>query len=109
MDLYPTLTELAGLETPAHVEGSSLVPLLRDPQASLARSAVLTTSGYRNHAVSSDRYRYIVYSDGSEELYDIETDPNEWRNRADDEALSAVKAELAEWLPAHDEPDARGQ
>ncbi len=107
MDLYPTLTELAGLETPAHVEGESLVPLLRDPQASLAREAVVTTAGYRNHAVTSDRYRYIVYADGSEELYDIETDPNEWRNRADDPALSQVKARLAEWLPGHDEPDAR--
>ena len=57
------------------MEGVSLVPLLDDPEATLDRKAVVTTYGYRNHAVSSDRYRYIVYSDGSEELYDLETDP----------------------------------
>jgi len=50
----------------------------------------------------------FTYSDGSEELYDLETDPNEWTNRADDPALEHIKAELAEWLPRHDEPDARG-
>ena len=83
--------------------------ILDEAQASLPRAAVVTTSGYRNHAVSSDRYRYIVYSDGSEELYDIEADPNEWDNRADDPTLAAVKAGLAEWLPAHDAPDARNR
>jgi len=106
LDLYPTLTELTGLETPSHVEGESLVPLLEDPQAESNR-AVLTTFGYRNHAVTGDRYRYLTYADGSEELYDLQTDPNEWTNRADDPELSRVKAELAEWLPQHDEPDAR--
>ena len=106
LDLYPTLTELAGLPTPGHLEGVSLLPLIEDPAASLERRAVVTTYEYRNHAVSSDRYRYIVYSDGSEELYDLESDPHEWRNRAADPALSAIKAELGDWLPRHDEPDA---
>ena len=67
MDIYPTLTELAGLETPDHIEGVSLVPLLKDPDAEWDRS-VLTTNGYRNHAVTYDRYRYIRYADGAEEL-----------------------------------------
>ncbi|MDE0360083.1 MAG: hypothetical protein OXI74_02825, partial [Rhodospirillaceae bacterium] len=71
------------------------------------RAGVVTTFGYRNHAVSSERHRYIVYSDGSEELYDLETDPHEWTNRAADPVLSAVKAELMDWLPRHNEPDAR--
>ena len=108
MDLYPTLTELTGLETPGHIEGESLVPLLNDPQAPRERAAVVTTFGYRNHAVTGNRYRYITYSDGNEELYDIQTDPNEWTNRADDPSLAGVKAALIEWLPEHDEPDARG-
>jgi arylsulfatase A-like enzyme len=108
MDLYPTLTELTGLETPGHIEGESLVPLLNDPQAPRDRAAVVTTFGYRNHAVTGNRYRYITYSDGNEELYDIQTDPNEWTNRADDPLLAGVKAALIEWLPEHDEPDARG-
>ena len=107
LDIYPTLTDLAGLPTPQYMEGVSLVPLLGDPEVTLDRTAVVTTYRYRNHAVSNDRYRYIVYSDGSEELYDLESDPHEWANRAADPALSAVKAELREWLPQHDEPDAR--
>lgn len=109
MDIYPTLSELAGLEVPGHIEGLSLLPLLENSRANLPRRAVVTTYGYRNHTVVDDRYRYIRYSDGSEELYDLRTDPNEWNNRADDPALSRVKTELTEWLPQHDEPDARGQ
>ena len=69
MDIYPTLTELAGLETPGHVEGTSLVPLIIDQDAPWEHVA-LSTFGYMNHAVRSDRYRYIRYYDGSEELYD---------------------------------------
>ncbi len=103
MDLYPTLVELAGLEMPAHLEGISLVPLLENPARAWDRPAV-STNGFRNHAVSTNRYRYLRYADGSEELYDLQTDPNEWHNLAGDPQFSSVQAELAEWLPEHDEP-----
>ena len=107
MDIYPTLTELAGLETPDHIEGVSLVPLLKDPDADWDRS-VLTTNGYRNHAVTYGHYRYIRYVDGTEELYELESDPNEWVNRADDPGMADIKAELVARLPKYDAPDARG-
>jgi len=103
MNLYPTLIELAGLEMPEHPEGVSLVPLLKDPTAEWDHAAI-STNGFRNHAVSTDRYRFIRYSDGSEELYDITADPNEWHNRAGDPVLAGVKEELARLLPKHDEP-----
>mgnify|MGYP001824448676 CR=1 FL=1 len=103
MDLYPTLVELAGLEMPAHAEGASLVPLLEDPELTWDRAAV-STNRMGNHAVSSDRYRYLRYSDGSEELYDIDADPHEWNNLAGDRKYRDVIAEHAAWLPAHDEP-----
>ena len=106
LDLYPTLTELAGLPAPAHLEGTSLVPLLEDPEAKWDRP-VLTTNGYRNHSVTGDRYQYIRWSDGSEELYDFLADPHEFTNRADDPGLKAVKRELAEWFPDYDAPDIR--
>jgi arylsulfatase A-like enzyme len=99
MDIYPTLAGLTGLATPAHVEGQTLAPLLRDPGSPRAEPAV-TTYGYRNHAVRSERYRYIQYADGTEELYDHQSDPNEWKNLAADPALSRVKADLARWVPA---------
>ncbi len=105
MDLYPTLTELAGLEIPGHVEGTSLVPLLRDPDAPWDKVA-LSTFGFMNHAVRSDRYRYIRYFDGSEELYDHESDPQEWINLAADPDFSDIKSQLAEWLPSENAPDA---
>ena len=37
-----------------------------------------------NHGVRSERWRYIRYADGSEELYDMAADPNEWHNLAGD-------------------------
>jgi arylsulfatase A-like enzyme len=98
MDLYPTLAELAGLEVPSHVEGQSLVPMLRDPGAVRVEPA-LTTYGYGNHAVRDEQYRYIRYRDGAEELYDHQADPNEWTNLAGRPGYDQVKAGLARWLP----------
>lgn len=81
LDLYPTLLELTGLAPRPDLEGESLVPLLRDPIAG-RESPALMTWGPGNHAVRSERWRYIRYADGSEELYDHAVDPNEWRNVA---------------------------
>ncbi len=104
MDIYPTLVELAGLELPEHVEGTSLVPLLEDPDAARTEPA-LTTYGRNNHALRSERYRYIRYADGTEELYDHAEDPHEWTNLADEPRYSGVKTELAAWLPEQNAPD----
>ena len=104
MDLYPTLVELAGMDVPDHAEGVSLVPILKNPLTPSERRAV-STHGFASHAVSGEQYRYLRYSDGSEELYDILSDPHEWKNLAADPAMAATKAELAEWLPTHNEPD----
>lgn len=103
MDIYPTLTELAALDLPAHVSGQSLVPLLNDPEARRDAPA-LSTFEFNNHAVRNERYRYIRYADGSEELYDMLDDPNEWHNLADDRGLRRVKRELAEWIPTDNAP-----
>jgi arylsulfatase A-like enzyme len=104
MDIYPTLVELAGIELPAHVEGRSLVPLLVDPGRSWDHP-VLSTYGYGNHSVVSTRYRYIRYVDGSEELYDLIEDPNEWTNLAGSPRFARVKRELREYLPDYEAPD----
>jgi len=103
LDLYPTLVELAGLAMPTHPEGRSFMPLLSNPAAEWDHAAI-STNNFGNHAVSTDRYRYIRYVDGSDELYDTQSDPNEWYNLAGDPDLSAVKAELAALLPTHNEP-----
>lgn len=103
MDLYPTMVELAGLKMPEHLEGVSLVPLLKNPAAKWDRAAI-STNGFRNHAVSTNQYRYLRYSDGTEELYDLYSDPNEWHNLANDPKLDNVIKDLAALLPKHDEP-----
>lgn len=105
MDIYPTLIDLCGLPRKPELEAASLVPLLRDPQAKWERPS-LTTYGCNNHAVRSERWRYIRYADGSEELYDHDADPLEWKNLAQDAKYASVKTDLAKWLPRVNAPDA---
>lgn len=108
MSIYPTLCDLAGIAKPAHVEGDSLRPLLADPKAAWDKPGI-TTFGRNNHAVRTEKWRYIRYADGGEELYDHETDPYEWTNLAGKEEHAAAKADLAKWLPKQNEPpSARG-
>lgn len=92
---------MTGVPAPKHCEGDSIKRLVEQPQAAWDRP-VVTTHGYKNHAVRSDRYRYIRYADGSEELYDHEADPREWTNLAAREEMKTVKDELARWLPKTD-------
>jgi arylsulfatase A-like enzyme len=98
MSIYPTLCDLAGLPTPAHVEGVSIRPLLEDPKAKWDRAAV-TTFHKDNHSIRSETWRYIRYADGSEELYNHDQDPYEWTNLAKDPQYASVQADLARFAP----------
>ena len=98
MDIYPTLVDLCGLTPQEQLEGQSLRPLLENPQRAWARPA-LTTHGKDNHSIRSERWRYIRYSDGTEELYDHQKDKLEWKNIASDPQYNKVKEQLAQWLP----------
>lgn len=102
LDLYPTLLELCGVATPADgLDGKSLVPLLREPGRATGRAVVTTFYG-EHFSVRDERWRYIRYADGSEELYDHRADPNEWRNLVGESAHAAIKARLAREIPAKD-------
>ena len=103
MTIYPTLCDLCGVETPKHIEGASIRKLLADPKAAWDQPA-LTTHGRGNHAVRTERWRYIRYADDSEELYDEGKDPYEWTNLADRPESAAVKKELSRWLPTKEKP-----
>ena len=81
IDLYPTLVDLCGLDAPAGLDGRSLRPLLRDPGKSTGR-VLVTTFDEGNLSARTERWRYLRYQDGSEELYDLVADPNEWSNLA---------------------------
>jgi len=90
------------------LDGRSLVPLLRNSAAAWDRPA-LTTSGFGNHSVRDERWRYIRYTDGSEELYDHQQDPKEWRNLAGNAEHGDVKQKLARWLPRKNQPEVPGK
>lgn len=117
LDMYPTLVELCGLPSPAvpeslhqrarTLEGHSLVPQLKDPAAK-RESPAITTHNVGNHTIRTVDRRYIRYADGSEELYDLRTDPNEWHNLADQPAQVSVKESLGKWLPQVNMPPAPG-
>jgi len=96
--IYPTLCDLVGLPIPEHVDGDNIRPLLEDPMAEWDGVA-LTTMRYQNHAVRDERYRYIRYYDGSEELYDHQYDPHEFVNRAKKSEYKPIKQRLRSHMP----------
>ncbi len=98
LDLYPTLVEMCGLPTNAKNEGHSLVPLLKAPAKTWPYPSII---GWKENsfAVQDERYRYIRYGDGSEELYDHQNDPNEWTNLAGKAEQASVKQRLGTFVP----------
>jgi len=107
LDIYPTLVELCGLPPRQDLEGLSLVPQLHDATARRDRPAI-TSHNQGNHGVRSERWRYIRYADGSEELYDMQADPHEWTNLASRPEYAAVIEDHKQWLPQIDRPPAPG-
>jgi arylsulfatase A-like enzyme len=107
VDLYATLTELCGLPAKTDIESRSLVPLLRDPAAAWPHAALTHLDDPGNYALSTERWRYIHYRDGGEELYDIQTDPHEWTNLASKPEHAEKLAEMRllapkEIVPVHE-------
>jgi len=118
IDVYPTLVDLCGLEGDtrkndrgARLDGYSLRPLLEDPSGTWdGPDAALTmvfggagTAGdlaKQHWSVRTERWRYILYSNGAEELYDHDSDPNEWDNMADAPEHRQAKEQLRDRVMA---------
>jgi len=98
IDLYPTLIDLCELPERNELDGQSLAPLLANPAKEWNRPVVMTY-GYKNHAIQTERWRYIQYHDGTNELYDHDNDPNEWTNLANKPEYDTVIRELKASLP----------
>lgn len=105
LDIYPTLIDLTGVSNRNDLEGLSLLPQLKNANAKRERPAV-TSHNQGNHGVRSERWRYIHYADGSEELYDMINDPNEWKNIVGDPAMKPIIDDHKKWLPKIDLPPA---
>ncbi len=98
LDIYPTLIELCELTDREGLEGHSLLRQLQDASA-VREWPAITTHNHDNHGIRTKDWRFIQYADGSQELYDMKNDPNEWTNLAGDPAYADLIKEHAQWLP----------
>jgi uncharacterized sulfatase len=97
LDLYPTIVELAGLPRVPGLDGTSLAPLIRDPEQRIRTGALSFRKAKApplGVSMRTARYRYTEWPDGSEELYDHASDPGETRNLVRDPAAAAALGEL---------------
>jgi arylsulfatase A-like enzyme len=83
LSIYPTLIDLCKLTPNDNIEGVSLRPLLENPKERWEHVAI-SNFGQNNHSFRDERWRYILYADGSEELYEHKVDSNEWYNLVSD-------------------------
>ena len=115
LDLYPTLDDLCGLPAPKQaLDGFSLRPLIEGPATGRREGPDSVLVGWmgkpteaqrktpymkadvkdQNFALVTDRYRYIRAYTGEEELYDHQSDPNEWTNVAGTTGFKTVLAAM---------------
>ena len=98
-DIYPTLAELCGLEAPDYVDGSSLAPLLKNPEAEW-KSTAISALYDRYVTIRDERFRYTRYSEDQEEFYDCVKDPREWTNQIGNPEYAAEINKLKASVPA---------
>jgi len=106
LDMYPTIAAWAGLKAPANLEGKDLRPLLEDPKSPSDRAAFSQVTRMRKqqqvmgYSAHSERFRYTEWDFGKAgvELYDHETDADEFHNLAEDPAHAKDREKLHEML-----------
>lgn len=117
IDLYPTLTELCGLPIQNELDGTSLVPILKNPSATVKQASFTQhprPAYYKDHpefmgvSVRTSRYRYTEWRQfdtgvvTASELYDHQTDPGETKNvvaAANDNILAPLRTLLQTQFP----------
>ncbi len=113
VDLVPTLLDLAGLQ-PVQCDGVSAGPILTGQSRAPGRRFVIGQYYGKQSWVNPIRmirtrqYKYNLYIDHGEELYDLEKDPEELVNRAADPEYASIRqslrADLNAWIQANDDP-----
>jgi uncharacterized sulfatase len=106
LDLYPTLAELTRVRPPRGLQGRSLVPLLKNPDAAWDHPALTqvrrgpAASAYMGYSIRTGRWRYTEWDRGTRgtELYDEAQDPHESNNLAGDPAHRKVVAQMQRLL-----------
>ena len=113
VDIYPTLSELAGLPAREGLEGKSFASVVKDPTKKIHDSIihVYPRNQLLGRAIRTDRYRLVEWKQPGKseiaglELYDYQTDPLETKNLAEEQP--EVVKELQAILAAH--PEAKPQ
>ncbi|MGH8698390.1 MAG: sulfatase/phosphatase domain-containing protein, partial [Burkholderiales bacterium] len=109
IDIAPTMIELAGGKPGAHVQGRSLVPLMKGRGRKWRESFLVEyfnesawpwIVGMSYKAVRTERHKLIhwVHKDGVDELYDLERDPYEMANVIDDARYARTRKDLVKEL-----------
>ena len=101
LDMYPTLLQMCDLPKKENLAGKSFVPQLKDPK--LARDPSVTANE-KGFSIRSERWRYIAYTDGTEELYDHDNDPMEWHNLAGKPEFARIQASMKQFVPINPTP-----
>lgn len=101
VDFIPTLGELLGFPVAANLEGTSFAPLLANPERPW-KTAVFQVQTPAEQMVRNRRYSYLEFKDGPvpAALYDLEKDPWEIVNLANDPAHARTRSEMAALLAA---------
>jgi len=124
IDIFPTVCDLAGVNVPTHLDGKSLVPLMKNPGAKVKEYSVsqfprtynameterlgYSLGEFMGYSIRTDQYRYTLWLKDNyrstkpftnelvvaSELYDYKKDPNETVNIVGQKKYSEVSADM---------------
>lgn len=103
LDLYPTISQLCGLEVPGRLQGRDISPMLDDPSHSVRDAAFSAAPARKGFLLREDKWAYIQYREdasGGIELFDTEKDPQQFTNLAELAEYAEVVAGFREQLAA---------